>query len=61
MLFGETNDDGIELHLNVEERKLLYNALRHYMAYGKDNKYIDDNVLAICEIMNVVELPEFKK
>lgn len=61
MLFREKNDDGIELHLNTEERKLIYNALRHYSAYGKDNKYIDDNIVTICEIMNVIEFPECKK
>lgn len=30
MKFAEKNDSGIELHLDLEERELLYNALRHY-------------------------------
>lgn len=36
MKFALKNDDGIELHLNLEERELLFNALRHYTAYGKE-------------------------
>lgn len=61
MLFGEKNNSGIELHLSLEERKLLYEALRHYSAYGKNEKVIVDQIPMICEIMNVLELPEFKK
>lgn len=61
MQFRMKNDDGIELHLNVAERKLVFEALRHYMAYGKDNNYIVEQVPKICEILNVMELPEFKK
>lgn len=61
MLFREKNDDGIELHLNAEERKLVFYALRHYSAYGKDNNYIVDQIPSICEMMNVIEFPECKK
>ena len=61
MLFGEKNDGGIELHISIEERKLLYAALRHYSAYGKNEKVIVDQIPMICEIMNVLALPEFKK
>ena len=61
MLFGEKKDGGIELHLSPEERKLLYEALRHYSAYGKNEKVIVDQIPKICEIMNVLALPEFKK
>ena len=61
LLFREKNDGGIELHLIPEERKLLYEALRHYSAYGKNEKVIIDQIPTICEIMNVLALPEFKK
>ena len=61
MLFKEKNNDGIELHLSPDERKLLYEALRHYSAYGKNESYIVEQIPTICEIMNVLELPEFKK
>lgn len=61
MKFAEKNDSGIELHLDLEERELLYNALRHYSAYGKDNGYIIEQIPKICEIMNVLDLPEFKR
>ena len=61
MLFAEKNDNSIELHLNVEERELLYNALRHYSAYGKNDSYILEQMGKICEIMNVLDLPEFSK
>lgn len=61
MLFAEKNDDGIELHLIPEERKLLYEALRHYSAFGKNEKVIVDQIPMICEIMNVLALPEHKK
>lgn len=61
MLFAEKNDGGIELHLSSEERKLVYEALRHYSAYGKNENYIVDQIPTICEIMNVLVLPEYKK
>ena len=57
----EKNDNGIECHFTPEERELMFNALRHYSAYGKEDKYIIEQVPNICEIMNVLELPEFKK
>ena len=60
MLFAEKKDDGIELHLNVEERELLYTALRHYSAYGKEKNVIEQ-MERICEILNVLHLPEFDK
>ena len=61
MLFAEKNDNGIECHFSMAERELLYNALRHYSAYGKNDKYIVEQVPVICEIMNVLSLPEFEK
>ncbi len=61
MKFAKKNDSGIELHLDIEERELLYNALRHYSAYGKDNGYIIEQIPKICEIMNVLDSPEFRK
>ena len=61
MLFAENNDNGIELHISMAEREPLYNALRHYSAYGKNDKYIVEQVPVICEIMNVLSLPEFEK
>lgn len=54
MLFSEKNDNGIELHLNFGERAILYMALRHYSTIIEDLKTIN-------EIMNVLELPEFKE
>lgn len=61
MKFGLKNDEGIELHLNLEERELLYTALRHYSAYGKDDDYIMEQMVKICEVLNVLHLPEFDK
>ena len=61
MLFKEKNNDDIEIHLNPYERKLIYEALRHYSAYGKNENYIVDKIPEICQIMNVLALPEFKK
>ena len=61
MKFAGKNDSSIELHLDLEERELLYNALRHYSAYGKDNDYIIEQIPKICEIMNVLDSPEFRK
>ena len=58
MLFGEKNDGGMELHLSLQERKLIYEALRHYSAYGKNEKVIIDEIPLICEMMNVLALPE---
>ena len=55
MKFGLKNDGGIELHLSKDERKLIYKALRHYSAYGKNEKYIVDEIPTICEIMNVCD------
>ncbi|MBR3767561.1 MAG: hypothetical protein IKL10_04890 [Clostridia bacterium] len=61
MKFLEKKDDGIVLHLTVGERELIYRALRHYSAYGEDDKYIDEQIGCICEIMNVLHLPRFDK
>ena len=61
MLFAEKNDDGIECHFNKSERELIFNALRHYSAYSRNDQYIIEQVPKICEIMNVFELPEFKE
>lgn len=60
MLFADKNNNGIELHLNADERELLYNALRHYSAYGKNETYILEQMGKICEIMNVLESKEFR-
>lgn len=59
MKFREKNDGGVELHLSYEERELVHNALRHYSAYGKDDKYIDEQKPNICEILNVLHLKSF--
>ncbi len=59
MKFREKNNDGIEIHLDVSERELVYNALRHYSAYGKDDKYIDEQIPNICELLNVLHLKSF--
>lgn len=61
MKFGLKNDDSIELVLDLKERELIYNALRHYMAYGESDKYIMEQVEKICEIMNVLDYPDFDK
>lgn len=61
MKFGLKIDDGIELHLNIEERELIYTALRHYSAYGKNDSAIMEQMTKICGILNVLHLPEFDK
>ena len=61
MQFKEKNNDGIELVLSLEERELLYNALRHYSAYGKNDTYIMEQMGNICEILNVLHLKEFDR
>lgn len=61
MLFGEKNGGGVELHLDAEERKLLYRALYHYSAYGGPEGYVVDEMGKICEILQVLETPELKK
>ena len=59
MKFAEKNDDGIEIHLDVAERELIHNALRHYSAYGKDDKYISEQIGKICELLNVLHIKSF--
>ena len=61
MLFAEKNHCGIELHLTADERELLYNALRHYSAYGRNDTYILEQIGKICEVMNVLDSPQFNK
>lgn len=61
MKFRENNDDSIELVLSVEERELLYTSLRHYSGYGKNDSYIMEQMGNICEILNVLHLPEFDR
>ncbi len=59
MKFREKNDGGVELHLGAGERELVHNALRHYSAYGKNDKYISENIGKICELLNVLHLKSF--
>lgn len=59
MKFLEKNDAGIVLHLTVRERELVYNALRHYSANGKADKYIDEQIGSICELLTVLHLKIF--
>lgn len=61
MKFAEKNNNGVEIHLSPEERELLYNALRHYSAYGKNDCYIMEQMGNICDILNALHLPEFDK
>lgn len=61
MKFALKNDDGIELHLSLEERELIYKALRHFSAYSDKESYIMEQMGIICEIMNVLDSPEFRK
>ena len=62
MKFGLHNeDDGLTLIISKEERELLYNALRHYSAYGEKESYILDEIPKICEILNVLHLADFDK
>ena len=58
MKFKEKNDDSIELVLNPAERKLIYNALRYYHAV---EDIIEVSIGHLCEIMNVLHLPEFDR
>ena len=60
MKWREKNDDGIELHLDLEERELLYNALRNYSAYGESRSYLLEQIPKICEMMNVLDSPAIK-
>lgn len=55
MKFAFKNDGGMELHIDASERELLFNALKFYSAYGKNEKYIIEQIPSICEIMNVLE------
>ena len=61
MKFALKNDDGIELHLSLEERELIYKALRHFSAYSDKESYVLEQMGSICEIMNVLDSPDFKK
>ena len=61
MKYALKKDEGIELHLNKEERELLHTALRHYSAYGESDVYIMEQMGKICEILNVLHLPEFDR
>lgn len=56
MLAKEKYGDGIELHLDAFERKLLCDALFHYSAYGENEKKIVDEIPKICEFLNVLDL-----
>lgn len=56
--FSEKNNGGIELHLSLEERKLVYNALRHYSVYSDSKASMLTVVPKICEMMNVLYISE---
>lgn len=59
MKFGWKNDGGMEMHIDQEERQLIYDALRHYSAYAEE-KHVVDRIPMICDLMNVIE-PDKKK
>lgn len=59
MKFRLKNDEGIELYLDLQERELLYDALRHYSAYGENQDRILDQIPKLCEILNVLDTPAF--
>ena len=61
MKYREKNDGGIELHLTLEERELIYKALRHFSAYSDKESYVLEQMGNICEIMNVIDSPDFRK
>lgn len=61
MKFREKNDNGIELVLDLDERELLYNALRNYSAYAESRSYLEDQIPKICEIMNVLDHPDIRQ
>lgn len=61
MQFRLKNDDGIELHLSLEERELIYKALRHFSGYSDKESYVLEQMGNICEIMNVIYSPDFRK
>ena len=61
MKFKKNNDGGIECHFDLEERELIWKALRHYSAYGVNESYILEQVPKICEILNILDCSEFDK
>ena len=46
------------LHLDREERELIYNALRHYSVYSDSKSSMLTVVPKICEMMNVLYISE---
>lgn len=60
MKFSDKNDNGMEITINVLEREILYRALELYAAEGKPDDFVIDNITQICEMENVLELPEFR-
>lgn len=56
MLFREKNNDGIELYINVEERKLLHKALKYYALYHEQS----NSAVNIADIIAVLQLPEYE-
>lgn len=61
MKFREKNDNGIILELTLKKRRLLYVSLWHSLTYGKNEKYIWNNTFNICEMLSVLDSPEFNK
>lgn len=61
MQFKEKNNDGIELVLSLEERELIYTALRYFSAYSDKDIYIIEQMGNICEILNVLHLKRFDR
>lgn len=54
MLVKCKNEKGIECSLTKEECRIIYSALRHYSAYGKESDILEQ-ISDICEIMNVID------
>ena len=57
MLVKFKSEEGIECSLSKEECRIIYSALRHYSAYGKE-KEILEQIEKICEIMNAIDMED---
>lgn len=57
MLVKCKNEKGIECSLTMEECRIIYSALRHYSAYGKETDVLEQ-ITDICEIMNGIDVEE---
>lgn len=59
MKFLEKDGNGMELQIDMLEREILFRALELYAAEGEPEDFVVNNMFAIYEMEDALDLPRF--